>query len=265
MAVKHFVAKLLFHTGKLVKNYTMDTEWIKYDSLTSTNTVMSDMLREQSCTEGLVIQSDYQEFGRGQGSHEWKSRPGENLLLSILLKPAFLSASEQFLLSQITSLALCKLLRSYGLEPFIKWPNDILVQDKKIAGILIEHAISGKNIAHSIIGIGLNLNQDAFESYDTKATSLFIETSEICLPDDVGKELFALLAEKYALLKAGSVHQIEKAYLEKLYRAGIQSSFLAGGERMDGIIRGVSGFGELQVEVRGSIRSYGHGEITFLP
>ena len=84
----------------------MRDRWIKYDSLSSTNTYISDLLKHEDLEEGLVVIADYQDTGRGLGSHSWVSKRGENLLMSMLLFPAFLSASRQFHLSRMVSLAL---------------------------------------------------------------------------------------------------------------------------------------------------------------
>ncbi len=96
--------------------------------------------------------------------------------MSLLLFPAFLSASRQFQLSRVTSLAICDTLQLENVNPVIKWPNDILTLRGKIAGILIEHGITGGNISHTIVGIGLNLNQSEFPAFPMNATSLFLET-----------------------------------------------------------------------------------------
>ena len=122
-----------------------------------------------------MVSVDYQYAGKGQGDHQWHSRPGENLLMSLLLFPAFLSASDQFYLSRVASLALIDTLKTLKLAPLIKWPNDILVNRRKLAGILIENGITGNKLSHSIIGIGMNLNQTEFPDFPLKATSVALE------------------------------------------------------------------------------------------
>jgi BirA family biotin operon repressor/biotin-[acetyl-CoA-carboxylase] ligase len=120
----------------------------------------------------------FQEAGRGQQQNRWESEAGMNLLFSIFLRPSDLQADKQFLLSQLVSLALCKTLEEEGVKAIIKWPNDIYVGKKKIAGILIEHHISGAYVLSSIAGVGLNVNQSAFYAAPNP-TSLFLETNRI--------------------------------------------------------------------------------------
>ena len=118
----------------------------------------------------------FQEAGRGLQQNRWESEAGKNLLFSIFFRPSKLRADKQFLLSQIISLALCESLQEEGVKAVIKWPNDIYVGKNKIAGILIEHNISGAYVSSSIAGIGLNVNQTVFHAAPNP-TSLFLETN----------------------------------------------------------------------------------------
>jgi len=240
----------------------MRSRWIKPDSLTSTNSFISDLLKHQALEEGTVVIADYQEAGRGQGKNSWLSEPGENLLMSLLLYPAFLSASKQFHLSRVASVALCDTLETVGIDAMIKWPNDILTGKGKIAGTLIEHSITAGTISFTIVGIGLNLNQTVFPSFPVKATSLCLETGKCAEPDRVGELVENCVMNRYQALKKGSVESLEKSYMERLFRAGEPSLFKAGEEMFEGSIRGVSDFGELMVEHNGEIRTFGHGAIS---
>ena len=241
----------------------MEKRWIKYDSLASTNSAVSELLKQEKPNEGLVILADYQEFGRGQGVNVWQSKRGENLLMSLLLYPAFLSASSQFQLSRLASLALCDLLDSLGASPQVKWPNDILSSRRKIAGILIEHGILGGKLSHSIVGIGLNLNQSQFPVFPVAATSLYLDTGKKTHPEEIARMLYRHLMKRYDRLKEEGPAELEKAYLERLFLAGELSGFTAAGESFEGIIRGVNEYGELQVEKGGRIVTFGHGDISF--
>jgi len=240
----------------------MRNRWIKHDSLTSTNSFLSDLLRHQPLEEGTVVIADYQDAGKGQGDHSWHSRRGENLLMSLILFPAFLSASRQFHLSRVASLALCEALDTLGIHTRIKWPNDILTEKGKIAGILIEHSITASYISHTVIGMGLNLNQTEFPDFPVPATSLRLETGRPVDVTEFGELVEARLMNRYRELKKGQMEQLEKDYLERLFRVGVPSLFKSGESLFEGIIRGVNDFGELMVESEGEIRTYGHGAIT---
>ncbi len=239
----------------------MRSRWIKHDSLTSTSSFLSDLLKQQDLEEGTVVIADYQDDGRGQGEHSWESARGKNLLVSFLLFPAFLSASRQFHLSRMVSLALCDALSSLGLDSEIKWPNDILSSRGKIAGILIEHSITAGKISRTIAGIGLNLNQTVFPSFPVPASSVRMETGKDVDVADVAELVETCLMSRYQALKEGKTDQLEKEYLERLYMAGLPTVFKVGEKSFEGLIRGVNEYGELMVEHKGEIRTFGHGAI----
>lgn len=240
----------------------MRSRWIKSDSLASTNSFISELLKDRQLEEGTVVIADYQEAGRGLGKHSWQSKRGENLLMSMLLFPAFLSAQSQFHLSRLVSVALCDVLEILGIGANIKWPNDIITRKGKIAGILIEHSISEGNISHSIAGIGLNLNQTKFPDFPVPASSLRLETGKGFDVNQVGELVEAHILNRYKILKeGGSFANLERDYLKRLYKAGILWNFKTDEVSFKGSILGVNEFGELLVEQEGEIRSYGHGSI----
>ncbi|MDR0294606.1 MAG: biotin--[acetyl-CoA-carboxylase] ligase [Prevotellaceae bacterium] len=146
------------------------------DAIDSTN---SEAARHYATAADLdVWVATFQEAGRGQQQNRWESEANKNLLFSIFFRPSKLRAKKQFLLSQLVSLALCNSLQEEGVKAVIKWPNDIYVGKKKIAGILIEHYISGTHVLTSIAGIGLNVNQSVFHTAPNP-TSLFLETNRL--------------------------------------------------------------------------------------
>lgn len=107
-----------------------------------------------------VIATESQTAGRGQGLHTWYATPGRNLTFTVVLKPRGLDARDAIVLTHITTVALVKYLESHGVQARIKWPNDIWVGDKKICGILIENVLDGQFVKASIIGVGLNINEE---------------------------------------------------------------------------------------------------------
>lgn len=240
----------------------MRSRWIKHDSLTSTSSFLSDLLKHQELEEGTVVIADYQDAGRGQGAHSWLSNRGENLTMSFLLFPAFLSASQQFHLSRVASLALCDALLILGIDSVIKWPNDILTHRGKIAGILIENSITAGSITRTIAGIGLNLNQTIFPRFPIPASSVRLETGKDVDVGEVAELVETCLMSRYHALKEGKTDQLEKEYLELLFKAGVPMLFKVGKEESEGIIKGVNDFGELMLELNGEIRTFGHGDIS---
>ncbi len=231
--------------------------------LVSTNLYLSDLLKEDPETGPVLVLADYQDAGKGQGDHQWHSKPGENLLMSLLLFPAFLSASDQFQLSRVASLALIDTLKTLNLDPIIKWPNDILVERRKLAGILIENGISGKTLSFTIIGIGLNLNQTEFPSFPLEATSVAIEIGVSSDRTEVSELLLDSLLDRYRQLEGGNKSKLEDDYLENLFLLDQPAEFVSGGRRFTGRIRGLSETGELLVQHDGRTRNYGFQEIQY--
>ena len=136
-----------------------------FKTLESTNQYLQNLLNEGVDIVNNIVVTDFQTSGKGQGKNVWQSENGKNLLFSIALDMSFLKAENQFLLTQIVSVTMIDVLKKYLPEEslFIKWPNDIYFNDKKIAGILIKNEIKGMMMGTSIIGIGLNVNQTSFD------------------------------------------------------------------------------------------------------
>lgn len=134
--------------------------WLK-----STDSTNNELRRRLDKADNLtIIAAETQSAGRGQGDHVWHSAPGQNLTFSILLRHHSLKASDALAVTSIMALGIRDYLHTKGIEPWIKWPNDIWVGEKKICGILVENTISAGLIDFSIVGVGLDLNQTNWPS-----------------------------------------------------------------------------------------------------
>ena len=173
--------------AKIIKFCTMakehDIMWL--DEVDSTNKYARRHI--ESLDNLSVVSALSQTEGKGQGEHTWHSKAGENLLFSVILKNPPFAASDQKIISDMTASAIVSLLHSHGIEAWIKPPNDIWVDRKKICGILIEHSLIGQRISWSIIGVGLNVNQTDFPADLPNPTSMAAEKS--------GADIRALLSE----------------------------------------------------------------------
>ena len=134
-------------------------------NIESTNQYLQNLLDEGRDVVDNVVVADFQTSGKGQGKNVWESEAGKNLLFSVALDMSFLKAEEQFLLTQMISVAMINVLEKYLPKEnlSVKWPNDIYFNDRKIAGVLIKNEIKGMMLGTSIIGIGLNVNQIVFD------------------------------------------------------------------------------------------------------
>ncbi len=191
---------------------------IKIDSTPSTNIYLKDLLNNSPLSEGTVVVADAQTAGRGQTGTHWESEPCKNLTFSLLLRPAFLPVADYFLLSKVVALGISDCLEKYLSGITIKWPNDIYWQDKKLVGILIENEITGSTIGQSVIGIGINVNQEIFRSDAPNPVSMkHILGEEIDLDILLAEMVDSILA-RYEALKEGNHKKIEQDYFSRLYR-----------------------------------------------
>lgn len=166
---------------------------------------------------GTVVYTDRQTAGRGQRGNSWESEPFKNVTMSILLRPENVAPNQQFGLSEISALAVERVLSKYIGNVSIKWPNDVYYKDFKICGMLIEHSLSGGKINYTIPGIGINVNQRVFLSDAPNPISLAnvlgheVPTSEIL--DGLVDEILTMCDQL-----PGKAEEIHREFLSKLYR-----------------------------------------------
>lgn len=184
----------------------------------STNNYLKELLQTQNVDEGTVVWADFQSAGKGQRGNGWESEAGKNILFSIVLFPGFLKAGEQFILSQIVSLAVANCLQEYTEGISIKWPNDIYWNEKKICGILLENTILEDNIGHSVAGIGININQENFRSDAPNPVSLKQITNRDYNLEEILKTVVDNINVYYQQIKIGKTDSLIKQYKESLFR-----------------------------------------------
>ena len=235
----------------------------------STNLYAQELISKSKPIEGTAISAAHQTQGRGQIGSKWVSEPDKNLIVSVILYPKFLLPTQQFKLSQAVSLAVFHTVAQY-IDPAIisiKWPNDIYVRHKKIAGILIQNAVSRKNIQSSIIGLGLNVNQSAFPNDLANPTSLTLETGESFPIKRICSIFFQYLEQFYLKLKNQNWNTLEVQYLKNLYRFGTESQFIINSDSpriVRGKIMGVSPLGQLRVSINDQEQLFNVKEISFV-
>jgi BirA family biotin operon repressor/biotin-[acetyl-CoA-carboxylase] ligase len=236
---------------------------IRLEEVDSTNVFASRLIKHDTAMEGTVILAEYQHQGRGQRGNSWESEKGMNLTFSFILRPDFLEAQKQFYLLMSVSLGIVDALYQSGLKPFIKWPNDIFISNRKIGGILIENFLSGNKILASIVGIGINVNQTHFARF--KATSLYIETGNEFNRNELFQVILTNLNKWLNALYRKEFELINNAYLQHLLRYNKWAEYTVAGGKFGGCIRGILEEGRLMVEdERGEIRYYGFGEIEYI-
>ena len=232
----------------------------------STNNFLKNSLsNSKPLPEGTVIMADSQTAGRGQQQNRWHSEDGKNLTFSLLLKPVFLPVTQQFDLTRVISLGIINAFEPLlGNQLKVKWPNDIYYGDYKLGGILIENIIQGSQIKNSVIGIGLNINQDDFPLEVPNAVSL----KQILHRDYDLKFLLSEICKNieaaYLNLKSGRFELVRKAYLDRLYWLNEDKMFKTKDKMFAGVITGVKDNGLLIVNDGIGTSEFNQKEIEFL-
>jgi BirA family transcriptional regulator, biotin operon repressor / biotin---[acetyl-CoA-carboxylase] ligase len=229
----------------------------------STNSEAQQLLFKNEATEGCTVITAHQTAGRGQRGNTWEAEPGKNITLSVVLLPKFLAIKHQFYLNIAVSLGVLDLIHELGLKNAqLKWPNDLYFEDKKLGGILIENSINSLSLQHSIVGIGLNVNQLLFEN--TTATSLANLLYKTLNLEDVTERLLELLEKRYLELRSGKMAKLKYDYLQVLYRYQEEHTFKVQNNLIRGQILGINDDGRLAVKIENELHYFAFKEIEFV-
>jgi BirA family biotin operon repressor/biotin-[acetyl-CoA-carboxylase] ligase len=236
---------------------------IKIEATASTNLFLKELARKQILEEGTVVLAGTQTAGRGQAGNYWESEPGKNITCSILVYPTFLLPKQHFLLSETMALGVKESVDFYLKKVTVKWPNDIYVEDRKIAGILIENELLGQQFSQSVIGIGLNVNQEVFTSDAPNPVSLKQLLGADVNVNDLAEKMVERILYWYEKLKAGETECISKTYHEFLYRKSGFHCYEDTTGRFKARIKSVAEDGFLQLETdQGEERRYTFKEVS---
>ena len=235
----------------------MDFKVVHIDETDSTNR----WLKDQRSLDVSVVVADYQTAGKGCGSNSWESERGKNLTFSVLLHPEEIPASCQFRISEIVSVALCKVLEQYLSPLTIKWPNDIYVGDRKICGILIENRLQGSSILDSIVGIGLNVNQTIFLSDAPNPVSMI----QLLGHETDREELLQLFLKELEAVYAMDIESLSADYRQRLYRKDGFYDYQDAGGVFKAKLLNVQDDGRLVLlDTDGKARYYAFKEVSFI-
>jgi BirA family biotin operon repressor/biotin-[acetyl-CoA-carboxylase] ligase len=198
----------------------------------------------------------------------WNTEPHSNLTASIIIKPTFLDLKKQFFLYKIAALAcydvMAELLDNSQFDIKIKWPNDILVNRKKIGGILIENVVVNNSIQYSVVGIGINVLQREFDGR-LHATSLQLLSGKRDEPAQVLKLLCSKFEKYYLLLKSGHMDKINSLYAQKLFAINEWQEFESGNNVKKMKVLGTGETGLLMLEEEGgSMKEFDVKEIRWV-
>ncbi len=239
---------------------------IELESVDSTNNYLSKYINKTNVLNGSVILAHNQTKGRGQRGNSWESEDGKNLTFSIYLKTNFISVANNFLLSMAVCNSLHELVSNYCENTQIKWPNDLLVSGKKIAGILIENTLKGSSLNYSIIGIGLNVNQKKY-TYNKNATSLYLESQNQLNKSVVLNKYFKYLELNIRKLELNRTEDIKAYYYANLigYKTELDYLIVKENRQVKGEIIEVKNNGFLVMKIdQNEVREFEMKEVKLL-
>lgn len=240
---------------------------VELPTVDSTNNYALELVKTTKIADGTVIWAQEQTHGRGQRGNEWQSQPNRNLTLSLILN-SNLKADKQFYLTKAISLGVADFVSDLLEDPSevkIKWPNDIFVGDKKIGGILIENILRGEQISTSVIGIGLNVNQIAFDTDLRKATSLKLHTGKTFVIKDCIDNLCEHIEPRYLQLKTNKEDLLNLDYAQQLYQLDQLCDYTHNGKYFKATLNGVNEQGKLLLKLQnGEVLSCDFKEVVFL-
>lgn len=239
---------------------------IKLNATESTNSYLKELSSTKELEDFTTVMAYSQISGRGQRGVSWESEPGKNLTISVLKMYKGLDLAHIYLINMLVSLSVVTVLDDLNIPDItIKWPNDILSGNKKIAGILIENNIVGAKVTKVIIGLGLNINQKVFKSAPRAASLQMITNKEYEL-ETVLEKIVVSLQKELSINVIQNQEKILNAYESKLYRKNLKSYFLTPQqERIAATIKGVDAIGNLKLEMEdGSHETFATKEMVLI-
>jgi BirA family biotin operon repressor/biotin-[acetyl-CoA-carboxylase] ligase len=240
----------------------MEINRISLLEIDSTNNYASNLMKSERLPHGTVITAQFQTQGRGQRENSWEGASDQNLAATWIFHFKDLKVANGFVYNQSIALAVRQSIHDWiNQEVFIKWPNDIIVNDKKIAGILIENYIQGDDIKSSLCGIGVNIFQTQFSF--PHATSLVLAGSDIASTDSFLQTLHKNLLEKLEELKLNPF-VIREQYLLHLFRSKDLIALKHNEQVIHGYIQGVDEWGRLIFSIEKRIHHFQSGEIQWI-
>jgi BirA family biotin operon repressor/biotin-[acetyl-CoA-carboxylase] ligase len=216
------------------------------ESVDSTNNYAMALVQKGGAESGDAVLAMEQTAGKGTRGKYWRSKKGDNIIVSIMVQMQWLQLKQQFELSISVAVACFNFFSKYINEDVkIKWPNDIFINDRKAGGILIENIIKGNLWQWSVIGIGLNINQTGFEKDNLKAISLKDVTGKNYDIIELSKELHEIVLKNLQSLQSGNLTKMLAWYNENLFCKNKKITLRKGNIVFETTIEKVASTGEL--------------------
>jgi len=227
---------------------------IKLNAIDSTNSYLRQLSTKETVKDFTVVLANYQTSGRGQMGTQWHSQHSKNLMISLFKDVSYISIEQHFFISIVAALSILEALESFKLPNLkVKWPNDILSENKKVGGILIENVIKKGKLDASIIGFGINVNQTEFYNLP-QASSMRLLTGRLYELEELLQAILSKFKDYFKLLKQKEFELLKNNYEKHLFRKDKPSTFQnSEGQLFSGFIKGISNSGNLQVMIENAI------------
>lgn len=247
-----------------LKTKTFGNKIYTFETIDSTNNC-GKVLASVGATEGIVVIAEEQTAGKGRLGRTWQANPGENLTFSLLLRPR-VSPDTLNLLPLYIAVAVAEAIeRVSSLKVECKWPNDLLVNNKKIGGILIEGSVKENIVEHVVIGLGINVNQTQFSGdFKTKATSLRLESRQQVDRTKLFREIISSLETQYKNYARTAFRSVIPLWEKRSTMLNKSILVSQSGNVFSGTVKGLSPEGGLVLETNGSTKILFAGDVTIL-
>jgi len=257
-----------------MKKQLENTKWCgkeryHFAVINSTNKKAKE-LAETGCVHGTLVTAESQQAGIGRRGRSWSSEEGTGIYMSLVLRPEIKTecASSITLVAAISvARAIINLFKESSQEavfPQIKWPNDIVLNKKKVCGILTELSLNGTKIDYIVIGIGINVSNHSFpEEIEATASSILLETKVELDKEELVEEVWKQFEHYYEMfLQTQDVSGLKEEYVSLLANQDNKVKVLDPNGEYEGIARGITDTGELLVETRQGICEVSSGEVS---
>jgi BirA family biotin operon repressor/biotin-[acetyl-CoA-carboxylase] ligase len=242
--------------------------WLHYlPTVDSTNIYATRLAEDGLAHHGEVVWALDQTQGRGQRGKQWDTRPGENVMMSLIVQPTGALTRSPAHLNMMVAATIARYFEAIGKNwaVHIKWPNDIYVNDKKAVGILIENVFRGMQWTNAVIGIGINVNQTNFNPELTRATSLKAESGKEYDLFEIINDLRSGLLNELIYYKPELFKHTLQQYNQFLYKRGEEVRFthMPDGAVFTARVIAVSGDGTLILEQEDGMHTYPFGSLQW--
>ncbi len=234
-----------------------------FESIDSTN-ACAKTLAEAGCEEGTVVIAEFQSHGRGRLGRTWLAEPGQNLLFSIVLRPKIQQGQSPVLIF-LSAVAVARAVeKTTGVAVHCKWPNDVLINKKKVCGILTESSLTNGSFAYSVVGIGLNVNQQTFSNSVKGATSVALELGKVCDRKALFHNVLCEFEELYQALRSGKPELILNEWNRRCSMFGQEVTVKTPSAQISGTAKRLNEAGGLVLSTDSGEQTFYAGDVTII-